>query len=141
MGIDCPVKSAWDVGILNWGDQMPISRPVKITDVGIANNQFREQVLGGNLGHHKVMATIGINALGTEAVQELLHLVLNFSDSSFRESFEPYGDRDFIVLTYKGIKIWAKIDTYDLNIEFMSENPADDNLTVRVLTLMLPDEY
>ena len=118
-----------------------IQLPVPITPTGIANNNFREQVLRGNPGHHRVMATAGISSLGPLAVQEILHLILSFPDSSFREEFDPHGDRDFIVVTYHGIKIWGKIDTYDLNMEFMSENPADDSMTIRSLCLMLPDEY
>jgi len=120
---------------------MLINQPVPINPIGIANNRFREQVLNGNPGHHRLVATQGVHSLGTIAVQEILELVLLFPDSSFRESFEPFGDRDFVIVSYLGIKVWAKIDSFDLNMKFMSENPADDSRTVRVLTLMLPDEY
>jgi len=120
---------------------MPDHKPVPITSVGLANNRFREQVLCGNPGRHRILATAGVQALGPGAVQEVLYLVLGFKDEDFRESFEPYGDRDFISLAFRGIKIWAKIDTYDPSMEFPSPDPADDKVTVRVLTVMLPDEY
>lgn len=120
---------------------MTNQRPVPITPVGEANNKFRAEVLQGRPGHHRILSTQGVQALGSLAVQEILHQVLVFPDESFRESFDPYGDRDFIVVHYQGLKVWAKIDAYDPTMRWMSENPADDGVTIRVLTLMLPDEY
>ena len=40
-----------------------------------------------------------------------------------------------------GVAVWFKIDAYDLDYAFASENPADPDCTRRVLTLLLPDEY
>lgn len=120
---------------------MPSPRPVQITPVGQANNRFREQALRGNPGHHRILATTGIRALGPDAVQELLHKVLSFKEEDFRESFEPWGDRDFLSLEHHGQKIYGKIDTFDPSLEFMSPDPADDLVTIRVLTIMLADEY
>lgn len=34
-----------------------------------------------------------------------------------------------------------KIDYYDLNYEFMSKNPANPDITNRVLSIMLAEEY
>lgn len=116
-------------------------QPVPITPTGEANNRFRAGVLQGRPGHHRILSTPGIQALGSLAVQEVLHQALVFPDESFRESFEPHGDRDFIVVNHQGLKVWAKIDTFDLTMEWMSPDPADDEVTVRVLSLMLPDEY
>ena len=42
---------------------------------------------------------------------------------------------------YKGQKIFFKVDYYDLNYEYMSENLADPAISNRVLTIMLADEY
>ena len=50
---------------------------------------------------------------------------------------DPYGEHDFGSFDYKGQKIFWKIDYYDLNYEYMSENPADPTITNRVLTIML----
>lgn len=120
---------------------MTNQRPVPITPTGEANNRFRAKVLQGRSGHHRILSTQGVQALGSQAIQEVLRQVLLFPDDSFRESHDPYGDRDFVVVNHQGQKVWAKIDTYDLSMEWMSENPWDDVVTVRVLTLMLPDEY
>lgn len=115
--------------------------PVPITPVGEANNRFRSEVLQGRPGHHRILSTQGVQALGPQAVQEILYLVLSFREKDFREDFEPHGDRDFIVVYHQGQRVWAKIDNYDLLMEWMSPDPADDAVTVRVLTVLLPDEY
>ncbi len=120
---------------------MTNQHPVPITPTGEANNKFRAEVLQGRPGRHRILSTQGVQALGSLAVQEILHQVLVFPDDFFRESFDPYGDRDFICIINKGIRVWAKIDTFDPTMEWMSENPADDEVTVHVLTVMLPDEY
>ena len=38
-------------------------------------------------------------------------------------------------------QIIFKIDYYDKNYEYASENPADVSKTARVLTIMLADDY
>ena len=120
---------------------MPQDRPVSITPTGIANNRFRQQGLLGNPAHHRILATSGIQALGPAAVQEILYAVLSFKEEDFRESFDPWGDRDMIVIERHGQKIFGKIDTFDPLLEFMSPDPADDLVTVRVLTVMFDFEY
>jgi len=115
--------------------------PVPITDVGRANNRFRAQVLRGKPGHHRILATSRIYALDPEVVQGILHAVLSFKEEDFRESFDPWGDRDMVVVEFNGQKIFGKIDTYDPSMEFMSPDPGDDLVTIRVLTVMLLEEY
>jgi hypothetical protein len=119
---------------------MPQS-PVPITPTGTANNRLRHRVLLGRPGQHRILTTQGIQELGPSAVQEVLHQILAFRDEDFRVRFEPYGDRDFIVIQFQGKKIWAKIDHYDLTMKGLSPDPTDDAVTVRAMTLMRPDEY
>jgi hypothetical protein len=116
-------------------------RPAPITLVGQANNRFRQQVLLGDPGNHRILATAGIKALGPDPVREILQVILSFREEDFREGFNPWGDRDFIVIDYQGKRIFAKIDTYDPSMEFMSPDPADDRVTIRVLTVMFDFEY
>lgn len=115
--------------------------PVPITPVGEANNRFRSEVLQGRPGHHRILSTQGIQELGPVAVQEILYLVLSFREEDFRESSDPHGDRDFVVVQHQGKKVWAKIDTYDLSMKWMSPDPTDDAVTVRVMTLMFSCDY
>jgi hypothetical protein len=60
-----------------------------------------------------------------------------------RHRFEEdtYGERDFGAFTFSGKKVFFKIDYYDLNLEYGSEDPADASITARVVTIMLAEEY
>ena len=50
-------------------------------------------------------------------------------------------ERDMGSITVREVKILFKIDYYDENLEFGSEDPADAAKTTRVLTIMLPEDY
>lgn len=54
---------------------------------------------------------------------------------------DTYGERDFGSLTFRDEQIFFKIDYYDLDLEFGSEDPADASITCRVVTIMLASEY
>jgi len=43
-------------------------------------------------------------------------------------------------VTVRDTKILFKIEYYDTDLEFGSEDPADAALTTRVLTIMLPED-
>lgn len=60
-----------------------------------------------------------------------------------RHRFEEdtYGERDFGAFTFRGEKVFFKVDHYDLNLEYGSEDPANASITARVVTIMLASEY
>ncbi len=60
-----------------------------------------------------------------------------------RHRFEEdtYGERDFGAFTFRGERVFFKVDYYDLNLEYGSEDPADASITARVVTIMLASEY
>ena len=67
-------------------------------------------------------------------------MVQNFND--FNDDNDVYGEHDFFSFDYKGDKIIAKIDYYDrFNTHFASENPADISKTLRILIILLAEEY
>ena len=87
----------------------------------------------------RVILTSGIRAKTQDEIAEILEKVRSFDN--FTTANDPYGEHDFGSFDYKGQKIFFKIDYYDLNYEYMSENPSDPTITNRVLTIMLADEY
>lgn len=105
-----------------------------MTDIATLNDNFRKSFIGG-----QVLLTAGIAAMSSEDKANIISLVQNFN--TFTPDNDPYGEHDFLSIDYKGNKIFAKIDYYDLNNQYMSENPANPDITNRVLTIMLAEEY
>ena len=101
-----------------------------MTDIKTLNDNFRKTFIGG-----RVMLTAGIKSKTHDEIAEIIEKVRSFDN--FTTANDPYGEHDFGSFDYKGQKIFWKIDYYDLNYEYMSENPADPTITNRVLTIML----
>ena len=57
-----------------------------------------------------LLVTSGVDALGLEAVTEILQKVRDFDE--FDENNDPYGEHDFGAFDYKSKKIFWKIDDY-----------------------------
>lgn len=102
--------------------------------IAVLNDQLRK-----TLGKGHVVITSGVAALGDYAIAQILKAAANFD--GFCEDNDPHGERDFGSLDVQGHSIFFKIDYYDLSMSMHSPDPADPNVTCRVLTLMLADEY
>ena len=99
------------------------------------NDLFRLTFVGG-----RVMLTSGISSLPAETVQNILARVQKFDD--FSSDNDPRKEHDFGNFTLKdGTKVFWKIDYYNESMTCRSENPANPKETIRVLTVMLADEY
>lgn len=105
-----------------------------MTDIKTLNDNFRKTFTGG-----QVLLTAGINAKPTDNVANILSMVRDFN--KFTPDNDPYGEHDFGNFDYKGDKVFWKIDYYDLNNQYLSANPVNPNITNRVLTIMLAEEY
>ncbi len=102
------------------------------------NDTFRRDPTAGTVPGKTVM-TCGISALSPEAQLDIFNRVRCFDD--FTEDNDPYGEHDFGSFIYQGKKIFWKIDYYASDMLHGSEDPADPKQTVRVLTIMLAEEY
>jgi hypothetical protein len=60
---------------------------------------------------------------------------------SFDADNDPHGERDFGDLDHLGAELLWKVDYYDKQLTFASPDPADEAVTIRVLTVMLAEEY
>ena len=98
------------------------------------NDAFRTTMTGG-----KVLLTAGVNALPADVKAMVIRRVATFSE--FNEDNDPHGEHDFGNFTLAGQKFFFKLDYYDSNMEFGSEDPSDPSKTTRVLTIMLAEEY
>jgi hypothetical protein len=102
--------------------------------IAALNDQLRCQARGGTL-----MATAGVIALGPQALPAILAAVRGFAE--FTRGNDPHGEHDFGALTWRGTRLFWKIDCYDRDLAYGSPDPADPAVTRRVLTVMLAEEY
>jgi hypothetical protein len=105
-----------------------------MNDIAKLNNDFRKSFIGG-----EVLLSAGIAAMSSEDKANIISMVQNFND--FTEDNNVYGENDFGSFDYKGEKILWKIDYYDLNNQYHSENPANPDITNRILTIMTVFEW
>ena len=86
-----------------------------------------------------VVRTPGVEALGPELVARVQGEVRAFA--AFTEDNDPYGEHDFGSLEVDGRRLFWKIDCHDRQARYGSPDPADPGVTLRVLTVMLAEEY
>ena len=98
------------------------------------------------------VATEGFRALAPQDQSAVRELIENYD--AFTPDNDPHGERDFGAI-YQGIDgcwtterlekrrqtVFWKIDCYDRELQFGSEDPANPAITRRVLTIMLAEEY
>jgi hypothetical protein len=109
--------------------------PSQAEKIAALNDRFRTTLIGG-----QILLTEGVGALADEVRAEILLSVATFHD--FNEDNDPYGEHDFGAIDHAaaGRVLW-KIDYYAPDLMHGSEDPADPDMTKRVLTIMLASEY
>jgi hypothetical protein len=115
--------------------------PDRREHIRILNDVFRTEplsVLSAVLGRTFVF-TKGVGAHGDDFLTRALKAVQEYS--TFTEDNDPHGEHDFGSFDLDGIKLFWKIDYYDLELEHGSPDPADLAVTRRVLTILLAEEY
>jgi len=112
-------------------DPAEAGRTARIRDL---NDMLRTMFIGGD-----VFITAGVRARGDEFVAACIEAMQSFSD--FTEENDPYGEHEFGVVTIEDTDVFWKVDCYDRDLAFGSEDPSDPAKTSRVLTILLADEY
>ncbi len=98
------------------------------------NDRLRTTGAGG-----EIFVTCGIASLPEHDQVLIMERVRTFD--AFTEDNDPDREHGFGAFTYAGREIFWNIDYYDPSMEFGSEDPSDDEATVRVLTVLFADEY
>ncbi len=98
------------------------------------NDQLRQSFAGG-----KVVMTQGVQGLAEDTLARVFTAVREFDE--FTPDNDPYGTREFGMFETDDERLMFKIDAYDQNLEYGSPNPADPDVTTRVLTILLASEY
>lgn len=98
------------------------------------NDRIRKTAKGG-----VIVITRGVRVLPQFTPADLLAALAKYD--SFDADNDPHGERDFGDLGLFGADLLWKIDYYDVEMRYGSNDPADAAQTTRVLTVMLADEY
>jgi hypothetical protein len=98
------------------------------------NDQLRKKGVGGQL-----VITSTVSALPGYDSRELLRALAEYD--RFDIYNDPQGERDFGDIEVFGTDLLWKIDYYDLRLQFASPDPANADVTIRVLTVMLEADY
>ena len=112
----------------------PVPGTGRAARIAALNDAFRKSMHGG-----RVVITAGVNALPPDVKQEILEAVRGFQD--FGPDNDPWGEHDFGSLRIAGHRIMWKIDYYDADCLYGSEDPSDPAKTTRVMTILLAQEY
>ncbi len=100
----------------------------------LLNDNFRSTFVGG-----QVVMTRGVADLPLDVRARLILAVQSFSN--FTKDNDPHGEHDFGSFQIEGETYFFKMDYYALDMVGGSEDPADPNVTTRVLTIMRAEEY
>jgi hypothetical protein len=117
-----------------YGWSIAIMTTDRTYDIRALNDELRTTLQGG-----KILLTAGVSNLRPEAVEALVAKLRAYD--RFEKDNDPYGEHDFGAFDHEGQRIFWKIDYYDPSMRFHSDDPADRSKTLRVLTVMLAEEY
>ena len=87
----------------------------------------------------RVVMTRGIAALSEAERAEIIAAITEFD--AFDEGSDPHCEHDFVSVEIQGRRIFGKLDYFDLAYQYHSPDPANPEVTRRVLTIMLASEY
>lgn len=103
-------------------------------EIARLNDLLRTQGIGG-----RIVMTQGIHGLNQDIRAEFVKLIRD--QTEFEQGNDPYCERDFGAVSIGSMTVYWKIDYYDHTFSYLSEDPSDANITKRVMTIMLDQEY
>lgn len=108
--------------------------PDRTACIRALNDRLRVKGEGG-----RTVLSRGIAALPPDELVEVLRRVADFAE--FTEANDPHSEHDCAIVDTGMHRVLWKVDYYDPDLRFLSADPADPDLTRRVLTIMLAEEY
>jgi Protein of unknown function (DUF3768) len=98
------------------------------------NDCFRQSNTGGEIHLSHIVSTLP--ARDIIAIRLMVTAFDNFTPDN-----DPYGEHDFGSVELHGERYFWKIDYYDLNYEYGSDDPSDSTVTRRIMTILHSSEY
>ena len=118
-------------------DFVPNQPTAQSISIAAQNDIFR-QTFNPALG--KVVLTQSVTGLTQSAINFIIQAVRNYTDFK-QDGNDNYCEHDFGTVSLDGNKYFWKIDYYDKAMKYGSENPADPEMTTRVMTIMAASDY
>ncbi|WP_245274116.1 DUF3768 domain-containing protein [Mesorhizobium sp. L103C105A0] len=86
-----------------------------------------------------MVLTAGVAALPANEIGAILLAIADFD--AFDGNNDPYDTHDCALLYVGDRQLLWKIDYYDRALMHLSPDASDPAVTIRVMTVMLPEEY
>jgi hypothetical protein len=86
-----------------------------------------------------LVITRALTAYGEMFIRRAITAVRQFN--TFTQENDPWQEHDMAFLDVDGERIFFKIDYYDPTTRYLSVDPADPNVTRRILTIGLAEDY
>lgn len=102
--------------------------------IAALNDQFRQTLQGG-----AVFMTASVAKISSVRLRRMMEAICAFD--GFCEEQDPFGEHDLGSIKDEGERFFWKIDYFNPSMQLGSEDPADPALTLRVMTIMRPEEY
>ena len=87
----------------------------------------------------QLVVTHAVASRGDDFFKCAVAAVRTFSD--FNADNDPHGEHDMAFLEVDGERIFFKVDYYDPELERLSDDPSNPEITRRVLTIVLASDY
>ena len=100
---------------------------------------FRGTGERGSAAMGELASAIAIIKANADKSARIIKTIAVFDD--FCHANDPHEEHDFGSFEAEGHTIFFKIDYFDRSMNYHSPDPTDPAVTVRVITVMLADEY
>lgn len=117
---------------------MNAEEKARAASIAQLNDELRTNPLSAIDGHNMIVAAGELKS-DLKMIAGVMGAAAAFED--FNPDNDPYGEHDCFSFDVDGVRCLAKIDYYDLNLEYHSPDPTDPKVTRRVLTLMYSRDY
>jgi len=110
--------------------------------IAALNDAARATLAHSTIENHtsgELIITYGVIERGWSFVERALKAVREFAD--FTPDNDPYHEHDFAAFDLDGVRLNWKIDCYDRALKWGSPDSANPEVTRRVLTILLAEEY